>query len=153
MWRPSLVAAAVAVTFAAAQAAAPPPATAASECGQEVLDAWSKNRLGPSFAIQCYEWALTHLPADLQGYSSAATDIRQQLLVAIRQRDRRTTQGVSGATHTLNQDARRPSRLLLAVGALALSVLLVTGVRTVRHPRAAKRRGTSKERTRPPRSR
>jgi hypothetical protein len=150
---PSLVAAAFVVTFAAAHAAAPPPAKAASQCGQEVLDAWSNNRLGPNFAIHCYEWALVHLPADVKGYSSAPNDIRQQLLVAIRQRDRRTTQGVAGATHTVKQDARRPSRLLLAVGALALCALLATGVRTVRRPRAARRRGTSRERTRPRRSR
>jgi hypothetical protein len=153
MWRPSLVAAAVAVTFAAAHAAAPPPAQAASQCGQEVLDAWSNNRLGPNFAIRCYEWALTHLPADVEGYSSAADEIRQQLLSAIRQSDRRTTQGVAGATHTVSEDAGKPPRLLLAIGGLALCALLVTAVRTVRRPRAATRRGASRERTRQRRSR
>ena len=153
MWRPSLVAAAVAVAFAAAHAAAPPPANAATQCGQEVLDAWSNNRLGPNYAVQCYEWALTHLPADVEGYSSAPDVIRQQLLAAIRQRGRRTTQGVAGATHTLTQHTGRKPPLLLAVGGLALCALLVTGVRTVRRPRAARRRGTSRERTRSPRSR
>ena len=150
MWRPSLVAAAVVVAFAAA----PSSASAASQCGQRVLDAWSNNRLGPNFAIPCYEWALTHLPADVEGYSSASNDIRQQLLAAIRQRDRgRTTQGVAGATHTLTHDTgHKPSRLLLGAGIVAFCALLLTGVRTARRPRAATRRGTSRERTRSPRS-
>jgi len=149
MWRPSLAAAAVAVAFAAA----PSPAAAATPCGQQVLDAWSNNRLGSNFAVPCYVWALTHLP-DVEGYSSAPNDIRQQLLAAIRQRDRRTTQGVAGATHMLKHEtASTPPRLLLAVGGLALCALLVTGARTVRRPRAARRRGTSRERTRSPRSR
>lgn len=154
MWRPSLVAAAVVAAFAAAQAATPPPANAASQCGQEVLDAWSNNRLGPNYAVHCYEWALTHLPADVEGYSSAALVIRQQLLAAIRQRGQRSTQGVSGASHTLTHDAgHKPPRILLAVGGVALCALLLTAFRTVRRPRAATRRGTSKERNRSPRSR
>jgi hypothetical protein len=148
MWRPSLVAAAFAVTLAAA----PSSAAAASQCGERVLDAWSNNQLSSNFAVPCYEWALAHLPADVEGYSSAADDIRQQLLSAIRQRDRRTTQGVAGATHTLTQDTHRPPPFLLAVGGLALCALLVTGVRTVRRPRGATHRGTSRERSRPPRS-
>jgi hypothetical protein len=153
MWRPSLAAAAVAVAFAAAHAAAPPPANAASQCGQEVLDAWSNNRLGSNFGVPCYEWALAHLPPDVEGYSSAPNDIRQQLLAAIRQRDRRTTQGVAGATHTLKQEKGNTLPwLLLAVGGLALAALLFTGVRTVRRPRAATRRAASRERTRSPRS-
>jgi hypothetical protein len=148
MWRPSLVAAAVAVTLAAA----PSSAAAASPCGQRVLDAWSNNRLGPNFAIQCYEWALAHLPADVEGYSSASNDIRQQLLAAIRQRDRRTTQGVAGASHTLTRHAgHKPPRLLLAVGGLALCAVVVTVVRTVRRPRGATHRGASRERNRSPR--
>jgi len=150
MWRPSLAAAAVAATLAAA----PSSAAAASQCGQQVLDAWSNNRLGSNFAVHCYEWALTHLPADVEGYSSAPDDIRQQLLVAIRQRDSRTTQGVAGVAHTLTHTKhKRPPRLLLAVGGLALCALVLTGVRTVRRPRAATRRGASKERNRSPRSR
>jgi len=156
MWRPSLVAAAVAAAFAAAHAAVPPPANAASQCGQKVLEAWSNNRLGSNFGVQCYEWALAHLPADVEGYSSAPDDIRQQLLAAIRQRDRRTTQGVAGTSHTLTQDTHtghKPPRLLLAVGGLAACALLVTGVRTVRRPRAARRRGTSREQTRSLKSR
>lgn len=145
MWRPSLAVAAVAVVFAAA----PSPAAAATPCGQQVLDAWSHNRLGSNFAVPCYAWALTHLPADVEGYSSAPNDIRQQLLAAIRQRDRRTTQGVAGATHTSKEEtASTPPRLLLAVGGLALCALLVTGVRTARRPRAARRRAASKARTR-----
>ena len=154
MWRPSLVAAAVAAALAAAHAAAPPPVNAATQCGQRVLDAWSHNRLGSNFGVQCYEWALTHLPADVEGYSSAPDDIRQQLLAAIRQRDRRTTQGVAGAAHTLRQEtANNPPRLLLVIGGLALCALLATAVRTARRPRAATRRGTSRERTRSPKSR
>jgi len=149
MWRPSLAAAAVAVAFAAT----PSPAAAAVPCGQQVLDAWSNNRLGSNFAVHCYGWALAHLPADVEGYSSAPNDIRQQLLAAIRRRDRRTTQGVAGATHTLRQDtASKPPRLLLAVGGLALCALLVTGVRTVRRPRGATRRAASREQTRSPKS-
>jgi hypothetical protein len=149
MWRPSLVAAFVLATLAAA----PSSAAAASECGQRVLDAWSNSRLGSNFGVQCYEWALTHLPPDVEGYSSAPDDIRQQLLAAIRQRDRRTTQGVAGATHTIEQDQSRPPHLLLAVGGVALCALLVTAVRTARRPRGATRRETSRERTRLPRSR
>ena len=151
MWRPSLAAAA----FAATLAAAPSPAAAAPQCGQQVLEAWSNNRLGSNFAVHCYEWALTHLPADVEGYTSAPNDIRQQLLVAIRRRDRRTTQGVAGAVHTLAQTTHKPRapRLLLAVGGLAVCALVLTGVRTVRRPRAATRREASKERTRSPRSR
>ena len=149
MWRPSLAAAAVAVAFAAT----PSPAAAATPCGQQVLDAWSNNRLGSNFAVHCYEWALAHLPADVEGYSSAPNDIRQQLLAAIRRRDSRTTQGVAGATHSLRHDtASKPPRLLLAVGGLALCALLVTGVRTVRRPRAATRRAASREQTRSPKS-
>lgn len=144
MWRPSLVAAALAAAFAAA----PSSAAAASPCGQRVLDAWSNDKLGANFAIPCYEWALTHLPADVEGYSSASDDIRQQLLAAIRQRDLRTTQGVAGTRHTLTHERHKPPRLLLAVGGLALCALLFTVVRTVRRPRAATRRAASRERSR-----
>ncbi len=144
MWRPSLIVAVV----AAAYAAAPGSAVAASQCGQRVLDAWSINKLGPSYPVACYEWALTHLPADVEGYSSASVDIRRQLLTAIRQRGSRTTQGVAAAAHTLTQRPHKAPRILLAVGGLALCALLVTGVRTVRRPRAATRRASSKERNR-----
>ena len=149
MWRPSLVVAVVATAYAAA----PGSAVAASQCGQRVLDAWSNNKLGPNYPVACYEWALTHLPADVEGYSSASADIRRQLLAAIRQRGNRTTQGVAAATHTLTQETRTKPRLLLAVGGVAVCALLLTGVRTVRRPKGAIRRAASKARSRSPRSR
>jgi len=149
MWRPALV---VAAAIAAASATAPQPAAAAAPCGQRVLAAWSNNRLGPNFPVRCYQSALTHLPTDVEGYSSAPADIRRELLVAIRHRNARTPAGVAGATHTLEKKRRTLPPLLLAVGGAALGALVLTAVLTVRRPRAATRRAASRARTRSPRS-
>jgi hypothetical protein len=96
-----------------------------------VVAAWSKTRLSANFAPRCYTWALQHLPADVAGYSSAASDIQRELLAAIRKAAARRTHGVAGATKTL-APGRYSRRLLLAVGGIAAAAVAVAVVVALR---------------------
>jgi hypothetical protein len=133
----------------------PPPAAAQTECGQEVLTAWSDGRLGSNYAIHCYEWALSHLPADVEGYTSASDDIRRALLAAVRIHGDRTTGGsvrrLAGAdtsAENRHEDTLPPTPLLIVAGSLVLVAGAATGVRTARRPRGATRRGGSRAQSR-----
>jgi uncharacterized membrane protein YgcG len=71
-------------------AAAAPAATAAptSKCWLQVVNDWlDNNRVDGVYAIPCYTQAIQRLSKypDVEGYSSAADDIRNALLAAIRQ--------------------------------------------------------------------
>src|SRR4051812_6510398 len=86
--------------------AAPPAAPADTACWQKVLAAWSSGTLGPNFPVQCYQAAVSKLPDDLLGYSSAPDDIQRALLAAMRGDAAQTADG---------RPAKQVGRLLAAV--------------------------------------
>jgi hypothetical protein len=53
--------------------------TAQVQCRKALLDDWSDGRIDGAYPIRCYRAALRALPADLQIYSSAPSDIAQAL--------------------------------------------------------------------------
>lgn len=57
------------------------PAAAAHKpaCWQLLLNDWYDGRIDNTYALHCYSDALTHLPADVQTYSSAHDDILRAL--------------------------------------------------------------------------
>jgi hypothetical protein len=70
------------------------PATAATPCWKTLLTDWYDGRIDGTYAIHCYTDALTHLPADVQTYSSAHDDILRALQSAeakLRKSGRKTT--------------------------------------------------------------
>ena len=69
----------VAVLALAAAAARPTPATAATPCWKALLNDWYDGRIDNTYPLHCYSEALTHLPADVQTYSSAHDDILRAL--------------------------------------------------------------------------
>ena len=66
------------LAFAAA-AARPLPAVAATPCWKALLNDWYDGRIDNTYPLHCYQDALTHLPADVQTYSSAHDDILRAL--------------------------------------------------------------------------
>ena len=69
----------VAVLALAAAVARPVPATAATPCWKALLNDWYDGRIDNTYPLHCYSEALTHLPADVQTYSSAHDDILRAL--------------------------------------------------------------------------
>ena len=69
----------VAVLALAAAVARPAPATAATPCWKALLNDWYDGRIDNTYPLHCYSEALTHLPADVQTYSSAHDDILRAL--------------------------------------------------------------------------
>jgi hypothetical protein len=67
-----------ALSFAAA-IARPLPAAAATPCWKALLNDWYDGRIDNTYPLHCYSDALTHLPADVQTYSSAHDDILRAL--------------------------------------------------------------------------
>jgi hypothetical protein len=67
-----------ALSFAAA-VVRPVPAAAATPCWKALLNDWYDGRIDNTYPIHCYSDALTHLPADVQTYSSAHDDILRAL--------------------------------------------------------------------------
>jgi hypothetical protein len=63
----------------AAAVARPLPAAAATPCWKALLNDWYDGRIDNTYALHCYSDALTHLPADVQTYSSAHDDILRAL--------------------------------------------------------------------------
>jgi hypothetical protein len=59
--------------------ARPLPAAAATPCWKALLNDWYDGRIDGTYALHCYSEALTHLPADVQTYSSAHDDILRAL--------------------------------------------------------------------------
>jgi hypothetical protein len=78
-----IVKAAVAVTIVAlallASVARPTTAAAATPCWKTLLNDWYDGRIDNTYPIHCYQDALSHLPADVQTYSSAHDDILRAL--------------------------------------------------------------------------
>jgi hypothetical protein len=62
-----------------AAVARPLPAAAATPCWQALLNDWYDGRIDNTYPLHCYSDALTHLPADVQTYSSAHDDILRAL--------------------------------------------------------------------------
>ncbi len=69
----------VAVLAIVAAVARPAPATAATPCWKALLNDWYDGRIDNTYPLHCYSEALTHLPADVQTYSSAHDDILRAL--------------------------------------------------------------------------
>jgi hypothetical protein len=63
----------------AAAVARPLPAAAATPCWKALLNDWYDGRIDNTYPLHCYSDALTHLPADVQTYSSAHDDILRAL--------------------------------------------------------------------------
>jgi hypothetical protein len=76
------------LAFAAA-AARPAPAVAATPCWKALLNDWYDGRIDNTYPLHCYQDALTHLPADVQTYSSAHDDIERALQSAIAKLDKK----------------------------------------------------------------
>ena len=64
----------------AAEAKRPTP------CWKVLINDWYDGRIDGTYAIPCYRQALTHLPKDVQEYSSARDDIKQALQKRITQK-------------------------------------------------------------------
>jgi hypothetical protein len=62
-----------------AAAVRPAPAQAATPCWKLLLNDWYDGRIDNTYPLHCYQEALTHLPADVQTYSSAHDDILRAL--------------------------------------------------------------------------
>src|SRR5947208_16881163 len=74
----SLLASLVCAAFVGS-AVRPPVAQAATPCWKALLNDWYDGRIDNTYPIHCYQEALTHLPADVQTYSSAHDDILRAL--------------------------------------------------------------------------
>jgi hypothetical protein len=122
-----LVAAATAATPSSSSTASASAAT----CGHAVIAAWSSSTLGANFAPRCYTWALQHLPADVEGYSSAASDIEGAMLKAIRKAAAQRTHGVAAASKTIGP-GRYSRPLFLAVVGIAAAAAAVTFIAVLR---------------------
>ena len=59
--------------------ARPTTAAAATPCWKALLNDWYDGRIDNTYPLHCYSDALTHLPADVQTYSSAHDDILRAL--------------------------------------------------------------------------
>jgi hypothetical protein len=97
-------AALLAIGAGAARAATSASLNATAGCDLAVINDWSdNNRVDNIYAIPCYTQAIQRLSRypDVEGYSSAADDIRNALLAAIRQ-DRGGGSGGSGGTNSPN---------------------------------------------------
>ena len=69
----------IAALALAAGVARPVPAAAATPCWKALLNDWYDGRIDNTYPLHCYSEALTHLPADVQTYSSAHDDILRAL--------------------------------------------------------------------------
>jgi hypothetical protein len=74
-----LIGAGIATLALLAAVARPLPASAATPCWMALLNDWYDGRIDNTYPLHCYSDALTHLPADVQTYSSAHDDILRAL--------------------------------------------------------------------------
>ena len=74
-----LIGVGIAALALAAAVARPLPAAAATPCWKALLNDWYDGRIDNTYPLHCYSDALTHLPADVQTYSSAHDDILRAL--------------------------------------------------------------------------
>ena len=58
---------------------APRPAAAAAPCWKTLLNDWYDGRIDQTYPSHCYTEAISHLPSDVQTYSSAREDILRAL--------------------------------------------------------------------------
>jgi hypothetical protein len=70
---------AVALLSVALLGAAARPAAAATPCWKALLNDWYDGRIDQTYASHCYTEAISHLPSDVQTYSSAREDILRAL--------------------------------------------------------------------------
>jgi hypothetical protein len=70
---------AVALVCTAFLAMAAQPAAAATPCWKALLNDWYDGRIDQTYASHCYSEAISHLPSDVQTYSSAREDILRAL--------------------------------------------------------------------------
>lgn len=70
---------AVALLSVALLAVAARPAAAATPCWKALLNDWYDGRIDQTYASHCYSEAISHLPSDVQTYSSAREDILRAL--------------------------------------------------------------------------
>jgi hypothetical protein len=70
---------AVALLSLALLGAAAGPAAAATPCWKALLNDWYDGRIDQTYASHCYTEAISHLPSDVQTYSSAREDILRAL--------------------------------------------------------------------------
>jgi hypothetical protein len=70
---------AVALLSVALLGAAARPAAAATPCWKTLLNDWYDGRIDQTYASHCYTEAISHLPSDVQTYSSAREDILRAL--------------------------------------------------------------------------
>jgi hypothetical protein len=77
-----LVCAAVLAAAVVGSLARPLAASAATPCWKTLLTDWYDGRIDNTYPLHCYTQALTHLPPDVQTYSSAHDDIERALASA-----------------------------------------------------------------------
>ncbi len=70
---------AAALLAVALLAGAARPAAAATPCWKALLNDWYDGRIDQIYASHCYTEAISHLPSDVQTYSSAREDILRAL--------------------------------------------------------------------------
>jgi hypothetical protein len=66
-----------------ASAVRPAVAEAKTPCWKALLNDWYDGRIDNTYPVHCYREALSHLPSDVQTYSSAHDDILRALQSAI----------------------------------------------------------------------
>jgi hypothetical protein len=88
---------AVALLSVALLGAAARPAAAATPCWKALLNDWYDGRIDQTYASHCYTEAISHLPSDVQTYSSAREDILRALQSA-KARARKSGHAVSPNT-------------------------------------------------------
>lgn len=75
----------LALVLALGALAGPGVATAARDCGDDVVGDWYDNgRVDKIYPLRCYDLAIDGLPVDVVDYSSAKEDIQRALQLAIR---------------------------------------------------------------------
>jgi hypothetical protein len=92
--RALVVGCAALAVFAAPAAAAPPP------CWKTLLNDWYDGHIDHTYPIPCYHQAISHLPRDVQNYSSAKDDILRALQAAITKTTTTTSGGTTATTGT-----------------------------------------------------
>jgi hypothetical protein len=99
---------------AAAAAVLPAPAASAEAaatvvCWKRLINDWYDGRIDQAYPVRCYREAITHLPEDVEVYSSAREDIRRALLAAIRASQSKTTTKITEAT-PVKPPPKKPER-------------------------------------------
>ena len=156
--RALVVACAALAIFAAPAAAAPPP------CWKSLLNDWYDGHIDHTYPVPCYRQAISHLPRDVQNYSSAKDDILRALQAAIHPPKTPTTTSTGTTTTATTGTTTTPKKHrspvsnairkltpggadafplpLLILGLLAL-LLIAAGIAGMVWRRIQDRRGTA----------